>query len=184
MLQAIALNLVGSIHDAEDIVQDTFLKWLTIDNRRIENTKAYLVKSVTNNCINHLNALKAKNKISLDHLNLKDLFEKIDLSHLDIKHEVSVALSLISKKLGPLEKAIFLLREVFDVEYDDLQEIFNKKKEHCRQVVCRAKQKLMEDTPIISIPVESPATLIKSFKRACSIGHLQELIDHLRPSSK
>ena len=66
MLQSIAYKMVGSIADAEDIVQDTFLKWLSVDHKRIDNTKSYLVRAVTNNCINHINSLNRKKNEFLD----------------------------------------------------------------------------------------------------------------------
>ena len=59
-LTSIAYNLLRSKADAEDVVQETFLKWLTIDSEKIENTKAYLIKAVTNNCLNHINSLRKK----------------------------------------------------------------------------------------------------------------------------
>ena len=62
MLQAIAYNLVRCKQDAEDIVQETFLKWLTLGQQKIENTKAYLIKAVTNNCLNHLNSLEKRKR--------------------------------------------------------------------------------------------------------------------------
>merc|ERR1711939_411348 len=78
MLQAIAYKMVGCMHDAEDMVQDAFLKYLTVDQEKIVNAKAYLIKSVTNNCLNHLNSLKEKKKDYLESVKLPDLFEKID----------------------------------------------------------------------------------------------------------
>ena len=102
--------MLGSLADAEDIVQDTFLKWLSIDHKKIHNTKAYLVKSVTNNCINHLNSLKRKKEECLESLNLASLMDKyidIDVSKLDLDCEITAALNVIHKKLEPLEKAIF-----------------------------------------------------------------------------
>ena len=62
-LQAIAYNLVRCKADAEDIVQETFLKWLTIDSEKIQNTKAYLIRAVTNNCLSHINSLRKKNEV-------------------------------------------------------------------------------------------------------------------------
>lgn len=170
--------MVGCIQDAEDIVQDTFLKYLTIDHEKINNTRAYLIRSVTNNCLNHLNSLKQKKKEYLDSVKLTDLFEKIDFSHLDIKHELEVALEILYKKLGPLERAVFLLREGFDFDYDELQLIFNKKKEHCRQLVCRAKDKLTLDGPKITFSFDK-SRFFDAFRKASSQGQFEELIDQL-----
>ena len=175
--------MLGSLQDAEDVVQETFLKWLTIEKEKVINTKAYLIKSVTNNCINHLETLKRKKNQCLDSINPTDLIDwsKVtDFSHFDLEHEVSCALDTLHKKLEPLEKGIFLLREVFNVEYEELQHIFDKKKEHCRQLLCRAKQKLSSGTTPKSTETSGTSQLFTSFRKACDWGHLSDLISEVR----
>ncbi|MEQ8550710.1 MAG: sigma-70 family RNA polymerase sigma factor [Cyclobacteriaceae bacterium] len=180
MLQAIAFRMVGCMHDAEDIVQDTFLKYLTIDQSKIENTKAYLIKSVTNNCLNHLNSFKQKKKDYLESVKLPELFEKIDFSHLDLKHEINVAMEILHKKLGPLERGLFLLREGFDFEYDELQKIFDKKKDHCRQLVSRAKDKLAKETEKFSAANFDAEKYIEAINKASKHGDFDDLMDQIR----
>ncbi len=166
------------MHDAEDIVQDAFEKYLTIDNSKVENAKAYLIKSVTNGCLNHVNSLKEKKKDYLESVHLPDLFEKIDFSHLDIKHEISSALEVLHKKLGPMERGVFLLREVFDFEYDELQEIFNKKKDHCRQMVSRAKDKLSKEAEKFNFSFDVEA-YFEAINKASQEGNFDELMDRI-----
>lgn len=178
LLQSIAYRMVGCFHDAEDIVQDTFVKYLSIDPETIQNTKAYLIRSVTNNCLNHLNALKHKNKAYLESIKLPDVFVKLDFSHLDLKHEMEAALSILHKKLGPLERGVFLLREVFDYEYDELQQIFNKKKEHCRQLVSRAKEKLTKETDRFQFHFDLDAYIL-AVKKATEEGQFDDLLDQI-----
>ncbi len=183
MLQAIALKIVGSLHDAEDIVQDTFLKYLTIDASKVQNTKAYLIKSVTNNCLNHINSIKQKKKEYLDSIKLPEFIDRIDLSHLDIKQEFETAVTTLHKKLEPLERSIFILRECFDYEYDELQDIFDKKKNHCRQLFCRAKQKLSDSSSKLNINKDIfKGNLFDTFKNAFSKDQMDEFIDHLKSS--
>lgn len=178
MLQAIATKIVGCMHDAEDIVQDTFLKYLSLDSSKIENTKAYLIRSVTNNCLTHVNSIKEKKKDYLESIKLPELFEKIDFSHLDIKQEISAALQVLHKKLGPLERGLFLLREGFDFEYEELQGIFNKKKDHCRQLVCRAKDKLNKETEKFSFSFDVDA-YFQAINKASQDGNFEELMDRI-----
>ncbi|REE05583.1 RNA polymerase sigma-70 factor (ECF subfamily) [Marinoscillum furvescens DSM 4134] len=166
------------MHDAEDMVQDAFLKYLSVDHQKIENTKAYLIRSVTNNCLNHLNSLKEKKKDYLDSVKLPELFEKLDFSHLDLKHELDAALGVLHKKLGPLERGLFLLREGFDFEYDELQQIFNKKKDHCRQMVCRAKEKLNKETERFTYSFDSEK-YFEALRKACAEGSFEELLTHI-----
>jgi RNA polymerase sigma factor (sigma-70 family) len=178
LLQSIAQRMVGCMHDAEDIVQDTFYKYLTIDTSKIENTKAYLIRSVTNNCLNHLNSLKERKKDYLETIKLPEIFDKIDFSHLDVKQEVSTALAVLHKKLGPLERGLFLLREGFDFEYDELQEIFQKKKEHCRQLVCRAKDKLSKETDRFTFSFDVDA-YFEAINKASQEGNFDQLMDRI-----
>jgi len=180
MLQAIAFRMVGCMHDAEDIVQDTFLKYLSIDHSKIDNIKAYLIKSVTNNCLNHLNSFKQKKKDYLESVKLPDLFEKLDFSHLDIKHEMNVAMEVLHKKLGPLERGVFLLREGFDFEYDELQKIFDKKKDHCRQLVSRAKEKLSRETDKFSASRFDAEKYLQAINKASKHGNFDDLMDEIR----
>jgi len=107
LLHRIAYNLVRCKEDAEDIVQETFAKWLTIDQQKIENTKAYLVRAVTNNCLNHLSALKRKKEEYFSHLNWEELVEKFketNLSKIDLDVNLKEAFALLHTKLGPLER--------------------------------------------------------------------------------
>lgn len=179
LLHAIALNMVKSFEDAEDIVQDTFVKWLTIDQEKIENTKAYLIRTVTNNCINHLNSFKKKKNEYISNLKTPEFLEKyreFDFPRFDLENELSEALTIIQKKLEPVEKGIFLLREVFDVDYEELQQIFGKKKENCRQLFLRAKEKLNKENRRSKGKNISHTQLLESFKKACSLGHLSDFI--------
>ena len=178
-LYALALKLVGSVHDAEDIIQETFLNWLSIDQTKIKNTKAYLTRMVVNNCINHVKAIKQRRQQYIENINTFEFFEKYDLSGKDISHELSQALVTLHLKLKPLEKAVFLLREVFNFEYDDLQEILDQRKDYCRQLLHRAKEKLAEETPHFQLHFPQHKELFETFKKACSVGQMSVLIDYL-----
>ncbi|MCR9250275.1 MAG: sigma-70 family RNA polymerase sigma factor [bacterium] len=184
LLQSIALRMVGSLSDAEDIVQDTFLKWLTIDRAKIENTKAYLVRAVTNNCINHLKSLKT-NYIdkSIDNLKQSDLaeyFREIEISKFDIENELAEAMQTIHRKLEPLEKSIFIMREFFNVEYEELQEMFGKSAANCRKMVSRARAKLAIDLPKIKINIPDTSNLLTQFRKASHLGSMNGLINELK----
>jgi RNA polymerase sigma factor (sigma-70 family) len=179
LLHTIAYNLVRCKQDAEDIVQETFVKWLSIDHEKIENTKAYLIRAVTNNCLNHLQTLKRKKEECLDNLAESfHRFKEMNFSHLDLEIHLSVALQVINTKLEPLERAVYLLKEVFDFDYETLQKTFDKKQEHCRQLFCRAKKKLEEETARVTLPEKSK--LFENFKKACDFGNASDLISELK----
>jgi RNA polymerase sigma-70 factor (ECF subfamily) len=113
MLQAIAYNIVRCKADAEDIVQETFLKWLTLSPQKIENTKAYLIKAVKNNCLNHLSTLRKKKEELFSQHNFAEIFgrfKETSLGHLDFDVEMNKALKVLQSKLEPLERAVYLLK--------------------------------------------------------------------------
>lgn len=181
ILQAIALRMVGSLQDAEDIVQDTFVKWLTIDQAQIENTRAYLIRAVTNNCINHLNSFRKRKSEYFESLKSIDFVEKcleMEMPRFDLENELTEALAELQKKLEPLERGVFLLRELFDFEYEDLQNIFGKKTENCRQLFSRAKGKLSDKSVTVAAQ-KQPPHLLESFKKACYFGQLSEFVSQV-----
>lgn len=167
--------------DAEDIVQETFLKWLSLGPGKVENIKAYLIRAVTNNCLTHLETLKRKKEELFNSANLKEVlmqFKESNFSHLDLDVRLDAALKTLYSKLEPLERAVFLLKEVFDFDYDALQETFDKKKEHCRQLFSRAKKKLQLDTS--TLPSFPNDALPELFKQACRLGSSLELVAELK----
>jgi RNA polymerase sigma factor (sigma-70 family) len=179
LLQTIAYNLVRCRQDAEDIVQETFMKWLSAEHEKIVNTKAYLIKAVTNNCLNHLNSLKRKKEEYLENVHEAFLkFKETNLSHLDLDINLSAALTVLTAKLEPLERAVFLAKEVFDIDYDTIQLAFDKKKDHCRQLYCRARKKLNDETARIHIPTTSE--MLTSFRNVCGLSNATELLNALK----
>ncbi|MEI9919524.1 MAG: sigma-70 family RNA polymerase sigma factor [Bacteroidota bacterium] len=177
LLQRIAYNLVKSNADAEDIVQETFLRWLTIDQKKIENTKAYLIRAVTNNCLSHLETLKRKKEEYLETLSSSEFVQKlkeVNFSHLDLDVDLKQAFKVLQAKLQPLERAVFLLKEVFDFDYDSLTKTLDKKKDHCRQLLARARKKLAEKTS--NVHIELPSQLMEKFRTE----NISELISHLK----
>ncbi len=182
-LQRIAYNLVRCKADAEDIVQETFLKWLSIESDKIKNTKAYLIKAVTNNCLNHIQSLRRKKEQYLDTINVTEFihrFKENNFAHLDLEADLDKAFRVIHAKLEPLERAVYILKEVFDFDYEALQEVLNKKKDHCRQLVCRAKKKLSEETSRMHFELPAMSNLMASFRKSCEKGNPQELIQELK----
>lgn len=183
MLQTIAYNLVRCKHDAEDIVQETFAKWLTIDHQKIENTKAYLIKAVTNNCLTHLQSLRKKKEQYFDSINVGQLlarFKETNLAHLDLDVNLQAAFKLLHAKLEPLERAVYVLKEGFGFDYEELQQTLNKKKDHCRQLLSRARKKMSEETGKLHFDLPSTSEMLKSFRQACDLGHAAEYIQAVK----
>ncbi|MBP9925029.1 MAG: sigma-70 family RNA polymerase sigma factor [Cyclobacteriaceae bacterium] len=181
LMHQIAYNLLRCKADAEDIVQDTFMKWLSAEQEKIENTKAYLIKAVTNNCLNHLNKLKRKKEEYWDSIQLSELmvkFKESDFTNIDFEKELAAAFKIIQAKLEPLERAAYLLKEVFDFEYEEIQKVLDKKADNCRQLLSRARKKLDKNPKKVVTNPES--NLFDSFKKACDIGNVTDFVQHLK----
>lgn len=182
-LRQIALRLVKCKADAEDIVQDTFLKWLSTDSGQVSDIKAYLVRAVTNNCLNHLKAVKNKKEELLDGLDWSEIVSKkvkeLDFN-LDLHVDLQAALNIIQHKLEPLERAVYLLREVFNFDYDALQQVLERKKDNCRQLFSRAKVKLGKEAQKITFDLPACQLWVEKFKSACESGLSSELVRQLQ----
>jgi RNA polymerase sigma factor (sigma-70 family) len=183
LLQTIAYRLVRCREDAEDIVQETFARWLAIDHQKIENTKAYLIKAVTNNCLKHIEAIKRKKEECIEAFQASELvhwFREVNLSNIDLDIDLKAAFRVLQTKLQPMERAVFLLKDVFDVDYDTLQKTLDKNKDHCRQLLCRARKKLAEETSKIHIDLPSKSDLLDSFRKACDFDNMAGLVNELK----
>jgi RNA polymerase sigma-70 factor (ECF subfamily) len=169
--------------DAEDIVQETFIKWLSTEQEKIKNTKAYLIKAVTNNCINHLNALKKKKEQYIENFHWPEFIEKFrdsDFAH-DFEAELAKASQILHHKLEPLERAVLVLKEVFDFDYKALQELLDKKQDHIRQLLCRAKKKLNDEKDHFNAMMQPKKTaFLENFRKAVDFGQATDLVAHLR----
>ncbi len=129
LLFSVAYNMLGVVADAEDIVHDSFEKWLTIDTTTVQHPKAYLVKTVTNKCINHLEKIKRERKNYIGPWIPEPLID--DETHADHKrvemfHPLSIGIMMMLEKLTAQERAVFLLKEIFSYDYDEIAEIINK----------------------------------------------------------
>jgi len=182
-LHAIAMKLLRCKADAEDIVQETFIKWLDAEHEKIKNTKAYLVRAVTNNCLNHLDALKKKKEEYLESFHWPHFIEKFresDFTHIDLENKLTRAFHVLQHKLEPLERAVYVLKEAFDFDYKAIQELLDKKQDHCRQLFCRARKKLDQEKERLNAAIHEKTALMRSFTESCDVGHASEFIAELR----
>ncbi len=182
MLVSIAYKMVNNIMDAEDIVQDTLLKFLSTNSQHIQNVKAYLIKAVTNNCINHLKKLKQNAEELLDPLLHSEWIAsfEFDFSKVDLEAELSQAFKVVMQKLEPNERAVYLFREVFSFDYSEIAEIVEKKKDNCRQLYCRAQGKLREEKERFNLNIDQQKQTFNSFLESCREGSFKNLIDLLK----
>jgi len=183
LLFSMAYNMLGNIDEAEDIVQDTYLKWMETEAEAIRHTKAFLVKMVTNKCINYLNSARVKREEYVG-IWLPEPLQYSDSNKVHARiesyHALSIGMLVLMEKLTPQERAIFLLKEVFAYDYYELAELFDKTTDNCRQILKRARENLGKDTRRFEVDMEVHEKILNNFLLAISEGNVQDLVDLLK----
>lgn len=172
--------MLGCMADAEDAVQEAFVKWLSLDTSKVENVRSYLIRMVTNSCLNILKQQKNIRKVESGSVSdiLEDHEKEKSLFQFDIENQISEAWNFLHRKLEPVERAVFVLREVFDMDYEDLQFIVDRNAENCRKIVSRAKEKL-RNTELPKVRISLPDhTMLDNLKAAFNRGHLAPLLEN------
>lgn len=182
LLFTVAYNMLGSIEDAEDIVDEVYMKWNLIEKESLVHPKAYLVKMVTNNSINFLNSAKKKRE-EYSGLWLPEPLETIKTNpaeSVERYHSLSIGLLMVLEKLTAYERAVFLLKEVFSYDYTEISEIIDKTDDNCRQIFRRAKLHLNGEEKRFTIDIQAHEKILKEFVEACNSGNLDGLISILK----
>lgn len=181
-----AYSMTGSLADAEDMVQDAWLKCRDIDFSGISYPRAYLVKIVSHLCLDYLKSVRKRREkyvgvwLPEPRIEPFDLAEDGDPSkNMEIAEEVSFALLLTLEKLSAAERAAFLLHDVLDYSYDDIAEILNRSAVSCRKLASRARSKIRNKHKLDSWPYVEEKPLATSFLKAVKSGDLTELVEFL-----
>ncbi|MGV2830877.1 RNA polymerase sigma-70 factor [Myxosarcina sp. GI1(2024)] len=179
LLFAIAYRMLSSAVDAEDMVQETFIRWQQVSGETVQSAKAYLSSIITRLCIDRLRSAR----IQKEHYMGTWLPEPILTEHqndpvktVELADTLSTAFLVLLETLSPIERAVFLLREVFDYEYSDIGQIVDKNPVNCRQIVRRAKQHLAAHRPRFEVSRQRQKQLVEQFLQACNKGDFQGLI--------
>ena len=179
LLFSIAYNMLGNIDQAEDMVQDTYVKWMEVQMDKVRHTKAFLVKVVTNKCINHLNSVRTQRETYIG-IWLPEPLQNYSRDQAQLRvetyHALSIGMLVLMEKLTPQERAIFLLKEVFAYDYYELAEIFDKSTDNCRQILKRAKDNLGKDTIRFEVDMKVHEKILNNFLQAISEGKMEDLI--------
>jgi RNA polymerase sigma-70 factor, ECF subfamily len=179
LLFSIAYNMLGNIDQAEDMVQDTYVKWMEVQMDKVRHTKAFLVKVVTNKCINHLNSVRTQRETYIG-IWLPEPLQNYSRDQAQLRvetyHALSIGMLVLMEKLTPQERAIFLLKEVFAYDYYELAEIFDKSTDNCRQILKRAKDNLGKNTIRFEVDMKVHEKILNNFLQAISEGKMEDLI--------
>jgi RNA polymerase sigma-70 factor (ECF subfamily) len=185
-LFGIAYRMLGSVSEAEDILQDAWLRWHGVEHSEVENPSAYLVRLVTRLCIDTLGA--ARNRLT-DYVGpwlpepLVGRTQEITWDDPAAIHEktddLSLAFLFLLERLSPVERAVFLLRESFDFSHREIAEIVGKSEENCRQIDRRARKRLDEARRPVPTDPREHGRLLGGFLKAVREGDLQSMVDLL-----
>lgn len=176
LLFGIAYRMLGSVMDAEDIVQETFLRWRVFS---AENPRAYLARITTNLCLDQLKSAAYQREEYVGAWLPDPLITPPDEAVVEAE-SLSVAFLLMLQKLSPVERAAVLLRDVFDFEYAEIGEIVGKSDANCRQIVRRSRLKLREGRVKHDVSAETRTILFTQFLTACTVGDLDGLVNLLQ----
>src|SRR5436305_5443299 len=182
LLFSIAYRMLGSATDAEDIVQEAFLRWLQASDEEIQSPKAFLSTVVTRLCIDQLRSARAQREQYVGPWLPEPIptGQRQDLTETAVLAEsLSFAFLVMLESLGPLERAVFLLREVFDYDYSEIAAIVGKSEANCRQVLHRAHQHLGQRRPRYDVSHEQQERITSQFMHATTSGDMQGLLNLL-----
>src|SRR5258706_15006364 len=184
-LLAIAYRMLGSGMDAEDMVQETSLRYSTTPPETITSLKAFLTTIITRLCMDQLHLARRKREVypgpwlpepiitttTLESINPEE--------RVDREESISLAFLMLLEQLQPLERAVFLLREIFDYDYAEIAIVLGKSEVACRQWFSRAKKHLADHRARFSAPPETQRQILRSFQRALQAGEMTALMNML-----
>jgi RNA polymerase sigma-70 factor (ECF subfamily) len=185
LLFSIAYRMLGSVADAEDIVQEAYLRYHSAveDGTQIESAKAYLSAVTTRLCIDHLRSARVRRETYVGNWFpeplLTDSAAPDPAQHTADADSLSMAFLLVLERLSPLERAVFLLHDVFDYEFAEIAEIVGKSVENCRQVAVRARRHVNQHRPRFEASRERRDELADRFVAALSDGDVDSLVQLL-----
>lgn len=181
LLFSIAYQMLGSVMDAEDCVQEAFLQWYACAQAEtIEHPAAYLSTLVTRRCIDLLRCARVQRETYVGLWLPEPLVDTADPSALSEQSEtLSLAMLLLLERLSPVERAVFLLRQVFDYDYAEIADVVGKSAENCRQIMHRARQHLSACTSQEQPTRAHQQQVFAHFLQACTNGEMRGLLQVL-----
>jgi len=171
-LVGVAYRMLGSIAEAEDVVQDAFLRWRD-HTAGVDDPRAYLATIVTRLCLDRLKSARARHEDYVGTWLPEPFIEEPSAS--EVANDVSVALMLTLERLSPLERAAFLLHDVFDIDYVQIAATLERSEAACRQLVARAREHVRDGRPRFTRSPEAEQRLMAAFATAMMSGQIDAL---------
>ncbi|PFG44122.1 RNA polymerase sigma-70 factor (ECF subfamily) [Isoptericola jiangsuensis] len=182
LLFTVAYEMLGSAADAEDVVQETWLRWAAVDRGDVRDPRAYLVRAVTRQALNRLRTASRRREDYVGQWLPEPLLTTRDVADdVELADSVSTAMLTVLETLAPTERAVFVLREVFDVPYDEIAAAVDRTVPAVRQIAHRARGHVAARRPRLSVDRAEQELVVRRFLDAVTTGDLQALLDVLAP---
>ena len=179
LLFSVAYRMLGSVADAEDMLQETFLRWQQAADEEIRSPRAFLVTIISRLSINHLQSARAQREEYFGEWLPEPLVtdERSDpLWLVRVDETLSMAFLVLLERLTPVERAVFLLREVFEYEYTEIAEVLRRSEANCRQILRRARQHVSAMRPRFKSSRQKQTELLQRFLQATASGDMDGLM--------
>lgn len=182
LLFTVAYELLGSAADAEDVLQESWIRWSSLDQSEVNAPRAYLVRIVTRQALNHLRTVGRRREEYVGEWLPEPLLTTPDVAEdIELAESVSIAMLTVLETLGPVERAVFVLREVFDVPYDEIADAVGRSSAAVRQIAHRAKGHVSARRPRMRVVRSEHEEVVERLVTALNEGDLQGLMDVLAP---
>jgi RNA polymerase sigma-70 factor (TIGR02957 family) len=182
LLFTVAYEMLGSAADAEDVLQESWLRWADVDQARVLDPRAYLIRTVTRQALNHLRTLSRRREEYVGEWLPEPLLTSPDVAEdVELAESISIAMLTVLETLGPTERAVFVLREVFEMPYGEIAEAVGKSVAAVRQIARRAREHVAARRPRVRVSRSEQRAVVERFLVALRTGQLQELMEVMAP---
>jgi RNA polymerase sigma-70 factor (TIGR02957 family) len=182
LLFTVAYEMLGSAADAEDVVQESWLRWADVDQSQVREPRVYLIRVVTRQALNRLRTLSRRREEYVGEWLPEPLLTSPDVAEdVELAESVSIAMLTVLDTLGPTERAVFVLREVFDMPYGEIAEAIGKSAATVRQTARRAREHVAARRPRVQVSRSEQQVVVERFLAALRTGRLQELMEVMAP---
>lgn len=182
LLFTVAYEMLGSAADAEDVLQESWLRWADVDHAQVRDPRGYLVRTVTRQALNRLRTLSRSREDYVGEWLPEPLLTSPDVADdVELAESVSIAMLTVLETLGPTERAVFVLREVFEMPYDEIAGAIGKSAVAVRQIGRRARAHVAARRPRARVSRSEQQAVMDRFLLALRTGRLQELMEVMAP---
>ncbi|MET7606161.1 RNA polymerase sigma factor SigJ [Streptomyces avermitilis] len=182
LLFTVAYEMLGSAADAEDVLQESWLRWADVDRAQVRDPRAYLVRTVTRQALNRLRTLSRSREEYVGEWLPEPLLTSPDIAEdVELAENVSIAMLTVLETLGPTERAVFVLREVFEMPYGEIAGAVGKSAATVRQIARRARDHVAARRPRVQVSRSEQQAVVERFLAALRTGQVQELLDVMAP---